>query len=224
MTTATPKPPTIAENILHFITEQDDETQVVNLLGLLETDLEQIPIEQLVKDVAITLNEDNQNWLAFNQWEDAWKKVYSLIMRDPTRIPIEEVHRALSDAIDIADEIAEDSESDESDACNAITWLTQLALLIPAERGVFPEKALTRLKLHPFWQARQCAVSVLSDRGRGEECSKFLDDDDYDVASDAIDALPRNGATREQLAVLLKSHDLHKQVREAAQAVYDSIA
>lgn len=218
MTTATEtKLDPILDNLITVIPEQTDEDVIVILLNLFDVRPANIPIERLVTDVALAVDENGMNWLAVNEFDTAWLTLFQLISRGATRIPAADVYRALANLLQ--------SGADEDGT--SILLLSELALLIPVTITPFRDDILDTMQAYgerdDIWRVRLAVVRILDTLGRGAECADYIEDEDYDVASEAIEALPHTPETRGLLEELLTDEDLHADVIAAAQRVIAEI-
>jgi hypothetical protein len=212
-TTKTAIKPTVTDNLVSMLNDCDDPDEICNLLSLFDgIEPSAIPIPQLV-EIALTGSDNTTDlWLAVNGYEDAWGALYDLISEDPARIPAEPVYKALANALDTADE----NDDPEDWMIDALTWTFQLALLAHRPETPFPDETVTRLKEHPYWQARQLAVEILAKLDRRSEIIPFLNDDDPDVQTSAIRDIPFEEASMNLLDELTSQDDLADRVRSAA--------
>jgi len=204
--------------LITLIVESDDDGTINGFLELFDVEAVNIPIEHLVTDLVLLVDEDGGNWLACNEFTDSITTLVNLIAKDPTRIPAVDVHTALRTALAC---LACDDQG------SAIAFLTDVALLIPATIAPFPLDILASMitygEREDIWEVRLAVVMTLSQLGRGAECAMYIDDEDYDVASEAIGALPHTPETRGLLEELLTDEDLHADVIAAAQRVINEI-
>jgi|GEM_PF-4203624 len=196
-----------------YMQDIDDETELDNLLQICDNESAYTPIEQLVTELALQTDDYDDNKIAANEWEDVWNTLYSFIEKDPTRIPADAVYTALTEEVE---------KSEASDGLG-ITNLTDLALLIPSFNARFPYETLLNMIMSDVWEVRLKAIEVCKTYGMWGECVDLVNDDDYDVASAAVDLLPHTSETRIRLVELLTDDKLHENVRAAAQRVIAAI-
>jgi len=217
--TATLTKPTVVANIFTKMQASTDEDEINLLLELFEgVDTTLLPIPELT-DFVLTTGDDDDLWLAVNEYESTWDKVYELLTEAPERIPAAPVYAALVHALDWAD-----VDEDEDDGLVlSLQWMTRLALLARSDADPLDEAIMTRLKDHDMWQVRQLAVEVLADLERTDEISPFLTDADPDVATDALSALPWSAASLAAVESLLLDDDLEERVRILATKRRDAL-
>ena len=207
----------IIDNLITVIPEQTDEDVIVILLNLFDVRPANIPIERLVTDVALAVDKNGMNWLAVNEFDAAWLTLFQLISRGATRIPAADVYQALANLLQ--------SGADEDGT--SILLLSELAQLIPVTITPFRDDILDTMQAHgerdDIWRVRLAVVRILDALGRVAECADYIEDEDYDVASEAIGALPHTPETRGLLEELLTDEDLHADVIDAAQRVIVAI-
>ena len=217
---ATITKPTVVANVLTTLQASDDEDEI-NLLLELFTGVDEtlLPIAELTDFVLTTGGDDDDLWLAVNEYESTWDTVYELLTEAPERIPAAPVYAALVHALDWAD-----VDEDEDDGLVlSLQWMTRLALLARSDADPLDEAIMTRLKDHDMWQVRQLAVEVLADLERTDEISPFLTDADPDVATDALSALPWSAASLAAVESLLLDADLEERVRTIASKRRDAL-
>lgn len=207
----------IIDNLITVIPEQTDEDVIVILLNLFDVRPANIPIERLVTDVALAVDKNGMNWLAVNEFDAAWLTLFQLISRGATRIPATDVYQALANLLQ--------SGADEDGT--SILLLSELALLIPVTITPFRDDILDTMQAYgerdDIWRVRLAVVRILDALGRGAECADYIEDEDHDVASEAIGALPHTPETRGLLEELLTDEDLDADVIAAAQRVIVAI-